>query len=71
MTLMSSRLTEHTRKLFSNYRQASLLREAAEATGLYIPWLSKFENDLGNEHDFHCAKIEQLYEFLSGKELEF
>lgn len=63
-----SRLVEHTRELLLNRPRTLTYEDLARKLDLNVFWLDRFANSRAN--DFGCAKVERLYEFLSGKTLK-
>lgn len=64
-----SKLAARTRVLLANRPRPVTYAHIATATGLSPRWLERFASDTASG-DFHCGKVEKLYEFLTGKPLD-
>ena len=64
-----SKLAARTRVLLANRPRLVTYAHIAAETGLSPRWLERFASDRASG-DFHCGKVERLYEYLSGKSLD-
>lgn len=62
-----SKFVEHTKKLLANRPRSVRYIDIENATGIPVGWLKSLSR--GATKDPSCARIEALYEFLSGKSL--
>lgn len=65
---MLTRLHERTLELVTNRPRDLTYEVIAEATGLDADWINAFRN--GRIKDPGVSKVEKLYTFLSGRELD-
>ena len=64
-----SKLAARTRVLLANRSRLVTYAHIAAETGLSPRWLERFASDTASG-DFHCGKVEELYEFLTGTPLD-